>query len=258
MATFTLMFDGKEYTAEIDDTIIREAMAKGGATVVGPITSVWLSRMEGRTIDFTTLHDMAQQGRLKEVLQPFDELTFPLETGEVVVAVCAKLWPDRARLVFKDCYWKGRMNEAATNEGGYYNSEMRKRILEEIYPTLPKALRDIIAPRKIVELIDFMNVHGEQYSMEYEDPLWLPSVTDVFGPSKDGWWETEIDSYRLPIFERKVDRVKADSDGETVWWWLRSVHATGTYSFRVVSTSGSGYGSSACRSGGLALGFDIA
>jgi len=252
VATFTLMFDGKEYTAEIDDTIIREAMAKGGATVVEPITSAWLSRMEGRTIDFATLHDMAQQGRLKEVLQPFDELTFPLETGEVVVAVCAKLWPDRARLVFKDCYWNGSMNENATNRGGYYDSEMRKRILEGIYPTLPKALRDIIAPRELLETID-----GEE--VRYADPLWLLSATDVFGPSEDGQWTNERDSFQLPIFKRKIDRVKEDATGYVCWWWLRSVPAASTYAFSFVDVIGIGKGSAGARgSGGVVLGFDIA
>ena len=250
MATFKFTLDGKEYSAEIEDSILREAMTQGSLKLVEPVTTATLRRMESSTIDFATLHDRARDGRLEEVLQPFDEMTFHLETGELVTAVCATVWPNCARFVFKDCYWMSCMNHDATNAGGYRDSEMRRCILEEIYPTLPKALRDIMAQVWLHETID-----GERVS--YSDPLFLLDVADVFGASESIRLRKEPDGFQLPIFERAIDRVKADVNGVPVWWWLRSVSATSTTLFRAVYTGGSHYHNSAYYSGGVAPSFEI-
>lgn len=173
-------------------------------------------------------------GRGPGIIRPFDELEFKLDTGEAVTAVCGGyISPTRARFVFKDALGDARMNEDATNAGGYYKSKGRRHILEEIYPHLPPELREIIEPRPLVETID-----GER--VEYADPLWIPSGTDVFGPLK-GWYAEEPDSVQLEIFKTERGRVK-ERGGETVNWWLRSPyrsdstyfvhgHAGGTVSF---------------------------
>lgn len=153
-------------------------------------------------------------GRGPGIIRPFDELEFKLDTGEAVTAVCGGyISPTRARFVFKDALGDARMNEDATNAGGYYKSKGRRHILEEIYPHLPPELREIIEPRPLVETID-----GER--VEYADPLWIPSGTDVFGPLK-GWYAEEPDSVQLEIFKTERGRVK-ERGGETVLWWLRS------------------------------------
>lgn len=187
---------------------------------------------------------------LRQVIQTYGEIDIILDTGELTTVVCAYVEDDSARFVFKDCIGQGQMNEEATNEGGYYKSKGRKHVLENIYPHLPKEWRKIIKPRTLAEEID-----GER--VEYADPLWLPSATDVFGPSEDGYWKDIDDSFQLSIFRRERERVKECGEEGTYPWWLRSVNATYTSHFRYVDTGGSYYDNYAYYSLGFAPGFDI-
>lgn len=191
-----------------------------------------------------------KSGHGRDVIRPFDELEFTLDTGEAVTAVCGYVSETRARFVFKDCLAEpGQMNEAATNEGGYYKSKARKHILEDVYPHLPPELREIIEPRPLVEAID-----GER--VEYTDPLWLPSGTDVFGKLKS-WYGEEPDSVQLEIFKRERDRVKEREGYGTTPYWLRSPRASYSTYFVFVSTGGTVYAAGAYFSLGFAPGFDL-
>ena len=188
-------------------------------------------------------------GRGPEVIRPFDELEFKLDTGETVTAVCGGyITPTRARFVLKDALGDAPMNDDATNAGGYYKSKGRRHVLEDIYPHLPPELREIITPRLFVETID-----GER--VEYADSLWIPSGTDVFGPL-EGWYEEEPDSVQLEIFKTERSRVK-ERDGETVIWWLRSPYRSDSGSFVRVYTDGTvDYNTASC-SLAFAPGFDL-
>lgn len=188
-------------------------------------------------------------GRGPEVIRPFDELEFKLDTGETVTAVCGGyVTPTRARFVFKDALGDAPMNDSATNAGGYYKSKGRRHVLEEIYPHLPPELREVIEPRPLVETID-----GER--VEYADPLWIPSGTDVFGP-REGWYEEEPDSVQLEIFKTERGRVK-ERGGEAVYWWLRSPIRSNSYYFVYVDTDGTVNSSYAYCSLAFAPGFDL-
>lgn len=190
------------------------------------------------------------EGNVDEVVSPFDEIDIPLDTGGYVTVVCAYSNPNTARFVFKDCWDEGAMNDEATNKGGYCKSKGRLHVLEDIWPHISLEWQAIIKPRKIVEEID-----GER--IEYADPMWLLSATDVFGPSPEGYWKDIDDSFQLPIFKRERDRVKECGSEGTYPYWLRSVDATYSNLFRLVITDGSGGGNSASYSYGFAPGFDI-
>lgn len=188
-------------------------------------------------------------GRGPEVIRPFDELEFKLDTGETVTAVCGGyVTPTRARFVFKDALGDAPMNDDATNAGGYYKSKGRRHVLEEIYPHLPPELREVIEPRPLVETID-----GER--VEYADPLWIPSGTDVFGPRED-WYEEEPDSVQLEIFKTERGRVK-ERNGETVYWWLRSPYRSNSTDFVSVHIGGAVGFAYAYYSLAFAPGFDL-
>lgn len=188
-------------------------------------------------------------GRGFEVIQPGDELEFKLDTGEAVTAVCGGyVTPTRARFVFKDALGDAPMNEDATNAGGYYKSKGRRHVLEEIYPHLPPELREVIEPRPLVEVID-----GER--VEYSDPLWIPSGTDVFGPHPERYAE-EPDSVQLEIFKTERSRVK-ERNGETIYWWLRSSRASISAIFVSVYTDGAVANANAYISLAFAPGFDM-
>lgn len=188
------------------------------------------------------------------------EITMDLEDGETVTVEVAAHLPATAdrpagvRFVFKDCldepHW---MNNAATNKGGYQASEGRRRVLENIYPRLPAELRVMIRPRKITEI-----VNGE--TLVYEDPLWLPSETDMFGRGAESWQNGAADGpddFQLPIFQNERNRVKMCGDKGTYPYWLRSVVADGNFGFCLVGASGGAYLYGAHASYGVAPGFDL-
>lgn len=209
-----------------------------------------LRRVRSGYIYPALLKQYRAEGRLDELISPFDEIDIPLDTGETVTVVCAYVEPEWARFVFKDCWDEAVMNDEATNKTGYFKSKGRAHVLMDILPRIVQEWRAIFKPRQMVEEID-----GER--MEYADLLWLPSATDVFGPSEDGYWKDIDDSFQLPIFKRERDRVKECGDEGTYPYWLRSVYAATASTFRYVITDGGGNGNGANYSLGFAPGFDI-
>ena len=160
-----------------------------------------ITRRTEQEISISELKAAIKEGRGLEVIRPYDEITLTMDTGETITPVCGYVGKHSARFVFKDCLremWQ--MNKTMTNKGGYFRSEARRHVLEDILPHLPAELREAITPRHLCEEID-----GETY--EYFDSLWLPSATDVFGNAPDGWWKEETDSFQLPIFKAERDRV---------------------------------------------------
>lgn len=202
------------------------------------------------TITPEEIKSARQAGCLFMLLQERTEIDIPMDDGKMVTVVVAHVTPDTARLVFKDYYDAHKMNETSTNKGGYYKSAMRKHILEDILPHIAQEWREIMVPRKLVEIIDDERV-------EYSDLLWLPSATDMFGAPNGRWWKEEEDSFQLPIFLRERDRVKELGDKGTAWGWLRSPFYDNYYEFCNVNN----YGNTSCYyaecSYGVAPGFDV-
>lgn len=188
------------------------------------------------------------------------EIDLTLEGGEAATAVAAAYLPATAdtpagvRFVFKDCLDEPhQMNKEFTNKGGYRASEGRRYILEEVYPRLPAELRALIRPRKITEI-----VNGE--TLVYEDPLWLPSETDLFGRGEESWQHGAADGpddFQLDIFKTERDRVKQRRGYGTTPHWCRSVSSGYSNYFCLVSTDGSAYDGGAYYSRALAPGFDL-
>ena len=191
-----------------------------------------------------------EAGTLDKLLSPFDEIDVPLDTGGTVTMVCGYVTPTTARFVMKDCWDCAAMNDQATNKGGYFKSRGRQHVLNDIYPHIVPEWKEIIVNRTFVETID-----GEQ--VEYADPMWLPSATDVLGRAEKDWWKDQDDNFQLPIFRRERDRVKECGENGTYPWWLRSAHTSYSTAFCRVGTDGSAGNSYASISLGFAPGFDI-
>ena len=209
-----------------------------------------LRRVRGGYIYPALLKQYRAEGRLDEIISPFDEIDIPLDTGGTVTVVCGYVEPEWARFVLKDCWDEAVMNEENTNKTGYFKSKGRAHVLVDILPHIAQEWREIFKPRQMVE-----EIGGER--VEYADLMWLPSATDAFGPSEEGYWKDLDDSFQLPIFKRERDRVKECGDNGTYPYWLRSVHATGASYFRLVNADGSSGYTSANYSLGFAPGFDI-
>lgn len=190
-----------------------------------------ITRRVTETVDFEYMKAAIDAGNGPEFVRPFDELVIPLENGKTVTAVCGGYVGDRrARFVLKDCLPELHvMNERPTNKGGYFKSEGRRHVLEDILPLFPAWIRDAMKPRSMVEVID-----GEE--IVYSDALWVPSATDVFGTSD--YWAEERDSEQLEIFKTERGRVKEVEGRGTYYWWLRSPDASNSNYFVIVHTDG--------------------
>ena len=210
-----------------------------------------IRRLIQRSITPEALRRAMEMGELDKVLPIRSEIDVPLVDGGTVTVVCGHASPVMVRFVFKDCWDEGVMNEENTNKTGYYGSKARRHILEDVLPKIAPEWRELIVPRKLSEVIDGKKV-------EYADPLWLPSATDMFGPSDGRWWNDEPDSFQLEIFKRERDRIKELGDKGTYPQWLRSVYSGDAYFFCDVSTDGSAGDYGAYFSFGFAPGFDIA
>lgn len=203
---------------------------------------------------------LATSGEAAKALALHDEITMTLADGQTVtVEVAAHLpatedKPAGVRFMFKDCLPDThKMNEEATNRGGYKASEGRRHVLKDIYPKLPADLRAVIRPRKIAEI-----TRGG--TLVYEDPLWLPSETDMFGRGSASWQEGAADGpedFQLPIFQTERDRVKLCGDRGTYPYWCRSVDSSDSSTFCLVYTDGSAHGYHAYFSWAVAPGFDL-
>lgn len=201
-------------------------------------------------ISIAEIKEAISSGRGPEVIRPFDELEIELEGGEIVTAVCAGyVAPTRGRFALKDALsepWI--MNKRATNKGGYLKSEGRRHVLEDILPRFPAELRDAFAPRFFCEEID-----GEKH--EYADTLYLPRMTDLFGPS--AWWHDEPECVQLEIFRRERDRVKECGERGTFPYWTSSVSATTSAAFCYAHSDGTANVANACGSLAFAPFFDL-
>ena len=211
-----------------------------------------LTRRIESNITITELKEAILSGRGAEVIAPGDEIELELTNGETAAVVFAGfIGQERGRFIFRDCLGDDYvMNNTPTNEGGYFKSEGRRHVLEDLLPLLPAELLEAIEPRNIKELID-------RELVEYKDSLWLPSATDVFGGQYAGrYYKDEGHDEQLPIFATERGRVK-EKDGETWFWWLRSPFSSSATSFVYVTASGSVGYYYAYNSFGFAPGFDL-
>ena len=189
-----------------------------------------------------------QEGKA-EWLHSGDMIPVTLADGSTVVLDVARDEKGEIYFVFHDCLPVTRRmkNRTATNKGGWAATELRKWANSEAFAMLPLDLQSVIAPTKIIQIVD-----GEP--VECEDKLFCLSYTQVFGKGWTAVSAREPEDSQLDIFKSERCRVKECGDNGTHWWWLRS--ANGSNNFRYVCSDGSSY-YGAYFSGGVALGFKL-
>ena len=152
------------------------------------------------------------------------------------------------------------MNTSNTNSGGWNNSYMRKTICPAFLAALPTAWQNIIAA--CTKYSD--NTGGGSNTASYvtatSDKIWLLSEMEVQGTrsyanSAEANYQKQYDYYRNGNSKVKYQHTATTS---ACAWWLRSVYASGTFSFCYVYTDGSADGYIAYYSYGFAPGFKVA
>ena len=152
------------------------------------------------------------------------------------------------------------MNASNTNSGGWNNSYMRKTICPAFLAALPTAWQNIIAA--CTKYSD--NTGGGSNTASYvtatSDKIWLLSEMEVQGTrsyanSAEANYQKQYDYYRNGNSKVKYQHTATTS---ACAWWLRSVYASLTHLFCIVSTGGSASYYSAYASNGFAPGFKVA
>lgn len=152
------------------------------------------------------------------------------------------------------------MNISNTNSGGWNNSYMRKTICPAFLAALPKAWQNIIAA--CTKYSD--NTGGGSNTASYvtatSDKIWLLSEMEVQGTrsyanSAEANYQKQYDYYRNGNSKVKYQHTATTN---ACHWWLRSVDASYTYYFCIVSAGGSAYYTGAYISLGFAPGFKVA
>ena len=153
-----------------------------------------------------------------------------------------------------------RMNTSNTNSGGWNGSYMRKTICPAFLAAMPTAWQNVIAA--CTKYSD--NTGGGSNTASYvtttSDKIWLLSEFEVQGTrsyanSAEQNYQKQYDYYKNGNSKVKY---KHNATTTACLWWLRSVNATGTASFCLVSTGGSANRYDACHSDGFAPGFKVA
>ena len=211
-----------------------------------------MTRKVTNEVSWGEIQALVNQGRAAD-FRAGDEVRQVLKDGSVMdfaVAAVNHYQDDEIIFVMKNCIGEELpMNEEDTNAGGWPRSYLREKANTDILALLPDELVEVIAPRKIVQI-----VRGERF--ECEDKLWAPSEVEYSGESRYGV-EEEGDK-QFEFYKEVKNRISLDADGDPCWKWERSPYRGYSYYFMYVGTYG--YPNShfwANNRFGVALGFCI-
>ena len=207
-----------------------------------------IKRTVERYLTWKELKEAVKAGTIRELVSSGDRIPVTLKTGEELELDVTFDKKGKLFFVMHDCMKeKMPMNENGKNKGGWAASDLRKKANSTILESFPDDLQEVIAPTKIVQVID-----GER--IECEDKLFCLSYTQVEG---DDWLkDQEPEDSQLDIFTDMRSKVK-NSDGVASNWWHRSPNALIAGTFSSTSSSGGISGSYAYSRIGVCLGFCI-
>ena len=163
-----------------------------------------------------------------------------------------------------------RMNTSNTNSGGWNGSYMRKTLLgntgtptspisNSMMAALPSDLRAVM--QSVTKYTD--NTGGGSDNASYvtatKDYLFLLAEFEAFGTryganSAEQNYQLQYDYYKAGNSRVAYNHSAVST---AVWWWLRSPYCVSSYSFRRVSTDGSGTNNHAYYSAGVRPGFAV-
>ena len=144
---------------------------------------------------------------------------------------------------FADIITTHKINTANTNKGGWESSEIRTFINNDIYNSLPTALKDGIINTTVV------SGHGSKDTDNFTstDKLYLLSLAEVFIKGTSG----SIDTDSAKDLTRQLDYYKEKGvttssysgaikkNGTAAsWWWLRSTASSTSNYFHGINTNG--------------------
>lgn len=170
-----------------------------------------------------------------------DIIEIKLTDGVKAEAMAMKQEEDGMIFCLVDCLPNtSRMNSTRTNEGGYEESVLRKKLNGEILTLFPVELTDVMTP------------------FENGDFLRIPTEREIFGENRYGEYESpNVKQWRL--MKKRRNRMACDGtkDGHLQWYWLMNKLRESATGFSGVSCNGRADGNSASSSFGVRPVFKI-
>ena len=217
--------------------------------------------------DWATIAELSENGQAQTFFSVGDEKTISLTTGEQVTLVILDFNHDDLTSGGKAGMTIGmknllattyRMNETATNEGGWDESEMRTSTMATLLSQLPSDLQGVIK-----QVNKKATAGGASTSITTSaDKLWLLAEVEVDGTTSAGYAdEGEQYEYWKTVKDGTVsaDRIKylSNGSGSAYDWWLRSPYVSNSAYFRHFNSTGVVSSSSANHTRGVSFGFCV-
>lgn len=169
-----------------------------------------------------------------------DSIQFKLTDEEDVEAMAVKQESDGMLFCLVDCLaYEDSMNDMYTNEGGYENSDLRKKLNTEIIARFPADIKAMMVP------------------FESGDCLRLPTEKEVFGENYYGEYESPYVEQWKPMKQRRNRIAFQGKNGCLEWYWLQNKCIKYTAAFAYVDDGGDAGCSGASRSLGVRPVFKI-
>ena len=165
-------------------------------------------------------------------------------------------------LEFADIITTHKMNDTATNVGGWPATTMRTFVNNDIYNAIPSELKNAIVDTTVV------SGYGSKDTENFisTDKLYLLSTAEVWaqGSSNTIEYDTARDVTRQLDYYKNLGTstsnysgaIKKDKAGYD-WWWLRAAISTSTYNFLNVRNNGDWNSSNANDTNGVAPAFRL-
>lgn len=150
-----------------------------------------------------------------------DVIAFKFTDGEKIQAMAVQQENDGMLFCLVDCLAdEYSMNDTNTNEGGYEDSDLRKKLNTEIIARFPADIKAMMVP--------FGN----------GDYLRLPTEKEIFGENYYGEYESSYVQQWKPMKQRRNRIAFQGKNGNWEWYWLQNKCRDSAASFAFVDTDG--------------------
>lgn len=149
-------------------------------------------------------------------------------------------------LEFEDIITTKAMNSTDSNVGGWSASSMYTFVNNDIYNSLPIALKDGII--NTVTISGHGNTSGEE-NFTSTDKIYLLSTGEVWADGASSFtWDSartltrQLDYYKMKnVTTSNYGNAIKENEGSAGRWWLRSTNSGNFYTFFIVNTNGNWY-----------------
>lgn len=150
-----------------------------------------------------------------------DIIKFKLTDGKKVQAMAVQQENDAMLFCLVDCLAdEYSMNDTNTNEGGYEDSDLRKKLNTEIISRFPADIKAMMVP--------FRN----------GDYLRLPTEKEIFGKNYYGEYESPYVQQWKPMKQRRNRIAFQGKNGGWEWYWLQNKCRDSAANFACVRAAG--------------------